>query len=129
MVRTVEATGGRALCLPDLFVRRLPPNTGHFWGQRIRQAYDEFARPVRLVAALSVIPVLVTLLLLERRIEAFAVLGVGPIVMAELGRRRAGGTRVFPFSAALCAPFWVLERAMCSWLAVGARLFWGGVPY
>jgi hypothetical protein len=49
LVRTVEAVGGRSVSAPDLFVRRLPPETPHFWGQRVRQAYDEFARPLRLI--------------------------------------------------------------------------------
>jgi hypothetical protein len=52
-----------------------------------------------------------------------------PVICAELGRRRAGGRRVFPFVASLLAPVWVLERAVCAWLAVGARLALGGVPY
>jgi hypothetical protein len=36
---------------------------------------------------------------------------------------------VFPFVASLLAPVWVLERAICAWLALGARLALGGVPY
>jgi hypothetical protein len=52
-----------------------------------------------------------------------------PIICAEIGRRRAGGSRVFPFVASLLAPVWVLERAVCAWLAVVARVVLGGVPY
>ena len=37
--------------------------------------------------------------------------------LAEAGRRRAGGARVFPVRASLLAPAWVAERAVCSWLA------------
>ena len=58
LVRTIEAVGGRSVSAPDLFVRRLPPETPHFWRQRVRQAYDEFARPPRLIAALSILPLL-----------------------------------------------------------------------
>jgi hypothetical protein len=36
---------------------------------------------------------------------------------------------VFPISASFLAPAWVAERAVCSWLALGARLVCGGVPY
>jgi hypothetical protein len=36
---------------------------------------------------------------------------------------------VFPFTAALLAPAWVLERAVCIWLALGSRLLRGGVRY
>ncbi|MEO8077263.1 MAG: glycosyltransferase family 2 protein [Acidobacteriota bacterium] len=59
LVRTVEAAGGKAVSRPELLVRRLPPSTHHFWSQRVRQAYDEFARPARLGAALAVIPMLI----------------------------------------------------------------------
>jgi hypothetical protein len=36
---------------------------------------------------------------------------------------------VFPPGTALFAPVWVLERAVCSWIALGGRLARGGVPY
>jgi len=42
------AAGGREAVPLDLFVRRLPSTTPHFLSQRVRQAYDEFARPRRL---------------------------------------------------------------------------------
>lgn len=129
LVRTVIAAGGRARCHQNVFVRRLPPRTGHFWSQRVRQAYDEFARPARLLAALALMPLFLTLLLL-REWTLLVTLFVGaPIAVAELGRRREGGSRVFPWTAALWAPAWVCERALCVWGAVAARVILGGVPY
>ena len=57
-------------------------------------------------------------------------IGIAAIVVAaELGRRRGRATRVFPASTPFFAPLWVVERAICSWLALGARIFLGGVPY
>jgi hypothetical protein len=129
LVRTIEARGGRTLCLPTLFVRRLPPSTRHFMSQRIRQAYDEFARPERLVFALAVLPLLAGLLHARRSLIAGAVFIGLPILVAELGRRRDGGLRVFPFSTSLCAPLWVFERGLCAWLAVAIRVGIGGMPY
>ena len=129
LVRTIEVRGGRTLWLPTLFVRRRPPTTQHFLSQRVRQAYDEFARPARLALALSVVPLLTGLLLTRRTLLAAAVFIVLPIVVAELGRRRGDGIRVFPLSASLCAPLWVFERGICSWLAVAARVGIGGMPY
>ncbi|HSL58555.1 MAG TPA: hypothetical protein VK866_11985, partial [Acidimicrobiales bacterium] len=49
--------------------------------------------------------------------------------VAEAGRRRAGGARVFPPSTAWFAPVWIAERAVCSWLAVATRVRHGGVAY
>ncbi len=48
---------------------------------------------------------------------------------AEAGRTRHGGTRVFPVRASFFSLAWLAERAVCSWLAVGARVILGGVPY
>ena len=58
MVRTIRAAGGREKVALDAYVRRLPPTTRHFWSQRVRQAYDEFARPRRMVVFLGILPVL-----------------------------------------------------------------------
>ncbi|MDQ6830903.1 MAG: glycosyltransferase family 2 protein, partial [Gemmatimonadota bacterium] len=61
LVRTVLAAGGHETVLLDAFVRRLPSTTSHFRSQRVRQAYDEFARPARLVVQLAVLPAAVAL--------------------------------------------------------------------
>jgi hypothetical protein len=128
LVRTVKAVGGQETIPLDLFVRRLPPDAKHFWSQRIRQAYDELARPARLLTWLSVLP---TMLVLAAR-QQWAAIGLGLlgiVGLAEAGRSRAGGARVFPRTCALFAPAWVLERSVCSWIALGMRVVRGGVPY
>ena len=128
LLRTVVAAGGSYIAPLDLFVRRLPPTTAQFWSQRVRQAYDEFARPPLLVGALALVPV-VAVLLSRRRVD-LVLAGAGVAVgVAETGRRRGSGTEVFPASASLMAPFWLMERGLCSWLAVGQRLVLGGVRY
>jgi len=128
LVRTVKAVGGQEAIPLDLFVRRLPPDAKHFWSQRIRQAYDELARPARLLTWLSILP---TMLVLAARQQWSAIaLGLlGIVGMAELGRRRAGGARVYPISCVLFAPPWVLERSICSWIAIGMRALRGGIAY
>ena len=128
LVRTVLAAGGTEAVLLDLFVRRRPPPAQHFWSQRVRQAYDELARPVRLGVWLSVLPLVMALVLTQRWRLLTLLLG-STIGLAECGRRRGNGETVFPRSASLLAPAWVAERAVCSWLALGARLVYGGIPY
>lgn len=128
LVRTVRAAGGNEAIPLDLFVRRIPASTAHFWSQRVRQAYDEFARPLHLVVSLMVLPLTIALLL-TRRWTALLGAVTALVGLAELGRRRGDGRRVFPASATLFAPIWVAERAICIWLALGSRLRHGGVRY
>jgi hypothetical protein len=128
LVRTIVAAGGREAALFDVFVARRPSTARHFWSQRVRQAYDEIARPARLVIQLSLLPIAIGLVVTSRWpvVAAGAALAV---FTAEIGRRRAGGHRVFPSGTPLAAPLWLAERAVTSWLAVAARAILGGVPY
>ena len=128
LVRTVVAAGGREVLLDDLFVARRPPTSRHFWSQRVRQAYDELARPGRLAWQLALLPAVIVCVATGRW-RALATGAAATALAAEMGRRRHGGTRVFPARASLFAPAWLVERAVCSWLAVGALAVLGGVPY
>ncbi|MER6591925.1 hypothetical protein ABT214_08760 [Micromonospora purpureochromogenes] len=56
LIRTVRAYGGTEAAPAGLHVRRLPPTAAHFRGQRVRQAYDDLAQPVRLLTSLAVLP-------------------------------------------------------------------------
>ena len=124
LVRTIEAAGGRAVVDLGLLVRREAPPTAQFLDQRVRQAYDEVARPWRLAVFLALIP-----LALATRGRAVPRLVLATVALAEAGRRRAGGTAVFPPSSALWAPVWLAERSVTSWLAVHRLLRHGGVRY
>ena len=126
MIRTIEEAGGSCVSPLDLYVRRLPPDVRQFRAQRTRQAYDDLAQPWRLVTFAALLPA--TLVAARRRPPAIAVATAAVVGLAELGRRRAGGTRVFPAAASLAAPLWVAERALCTWVALAHRAR-GGVPY
>jgi hypothetical protein len=128
LIRTVEAHGGRTASPLDVFVRRLPPSASHFWGQRTRQAYDDFALPHRMAIWLSVVPAL-TVAVVKGRRRAVGKAAVIAVTLAEYGRRRAGGVTVFPAVSALMAPAWIAERGVCAWLAVLQRLRFGGIRY
>jgi hypothetical protein len=125
LMRTIRAAHGRERRADDLFVGRVPPSTAHFGRQRARQAYDDFAQPARLGLELSLLPLLVWNIRRPVRLAGIAALAS---VLAEVGRRRGGGTRVFPATSALWAPAWLLERAVCVWVAVGSRML-GGAKY
>ncbi|MBM7490346.1 hypothetical protein JOD64_001568 [Micromonospora luteifusca] len=128
LIRTIRAHDGTEAAPAWLYVRRLPPDATHFRGQRVRQAYDDLAQPARLVTALAVLPALAAAVA-ARRPALLLGAAAGTVALAELGRRRAGGTRVFPPATALAAPVWLLERGVCGWLAVAQRFLFGGVRY
>jgi hypothetical protein len=128
LVRTIRAAGGEVWTPLGLYVRRLPPTASGFLDQRVRQAYDELARPLRLACWLSVLP-LVGVAVARHAWRPLLGGALGVVAAAEIGRRRAGGRRVFPASASLLTPGWVLERGVCAWLAVGSRLLRGGIRY
>ena len=128
LMRTIRAAGGTLISPLDLYVARRPPSTEHFFSQRVRQAYDDFAVPARMVTWLATLPGL-GVAARRRRWRAPLAAAVAAVGLAELGRRRSYGAQRFPATSSLLAPLWILERAACSWLAVRNRLVLGGVPY
>jgi len=127
LMRTIRAADGRVATPLDLYVARKPPTTAHFRSQRVRQAYDDFAIPARIGAFLAFAPLAARSLRRGRRGRLLAA-ALASIGVAEIGRRRAGGAERFPLSGSLLAPAWIVERSLCSWLALGAKLR-GGVLY
>jgi hypothetical protein len=138
LIRTVRAHGGSIVAPLELYVARVPPSAAHFWGQRTRQAYDDFALPLRMVLWLAVVPLLLRDWRLSKpggrkhaphRAPLAPLAAAAAIACAERGRRRAGGAAFFPVTSSLLAPLWVLERGLCAWLAILQRLRFGGVRY
>ena len=127
LMRTIHAAGGRVATPLDLYVPRRPPSAAHFLSQRVRQAYDDFAIPARIGTFLALAP-LAAHSLRRGRVHRLLIGALASILVAEIGRRRAGGATRFPVSGSLLAPAWVAERSLCSWLALAAKLR-GGVPY
>ena len=125
--RAVRAHGGRVAVARELCVTRRPPSVARFFEQRVRQAYDDFAQPARLLRELLILP-LVLAAVTRRRWAALAAGVIGVVALAETGRRRAGGTDAFPATSALWAPLWLAERAVTVWIALVLRLR-GGVRY
>jgi CDGSH-type Zn-finger protein len=125
LARTLRAAGLSVCDAPGIYVARRPPTARQFLAQRTRQAYDSHAQPLRFLVELGLLPAVVASRQSPGRLAALAAL---VFVMAEVGRRRAGGTAVWTARAPLWAPAWVLERSVTSWAALllGRR---GGVRY
>jgi hypothetical protein len=125
--RTIRGAGGRVEIARDLFIPRIPPTVGHFVGQRVRQAYDGFAQPARMLAELAVLP-MVASAIARRAWKTLLALGILAIGLAEIGRRVSGGARAIPPGVPLWTPLWMLERGVAAWIAVLHRLR-GGIAY
>lgn len=127
LIRTIKAGGGRVLYKNDLFVRRVPPSTRHFWSQRIRQAYDDYAQPARLVFFTALLPLLIIIAIYA--LLLIPLLLILAIAIAEMGRRKYGGQCVIAANCSFFAPIWLMERGICTWLALFNKLIKGGVNY
>jgi hypothetical protein len=127
LIRTVTAAGGRVVDEPSLFIRRRPPTFTRFLEQRPRQAYDDWAQPLRFAFFLAAAP---TVVILARRRPRRLVLAAGAAILAAgVGRARNGGRQVFDRRSPLFAPLWVGERATLAWVALARRLIGRGCPY
>ncbi|WP_233265386.1 glycosyltransferase [Leifsonia sp. AG29] len=126
LTRTTAARGGRVLHADDLFVTRRPPTVRHFLRQRVRQAYDDFAQPGRLVVELAVLPAAGAAAWRRKELLPIGIAAV--VALAGIGRLRGGGRSVFPPIAPFWAPLWLAERSVCVWLALASRVR-GGVRY
>lgn len=125
--RTIRAVGGQVDIALDLYVLRRPPTLRRFIEQRLRQAYDDWAQPLRMAGELLILPVSVMAVL--RRHFAFVGAAILLVVaVGEWGRQRSGGRRVWPPTAALWTPAWLLERGCTVWAAIILRAR-GGVRY
>ena len=127
LVRTLRATGARAGAGRRLFVERRPPTVRRYLDQRVRQAYDELARPARLAAQLLLAPAMIAA---TRRfgVRAWPAFALASIGAAEAGRRRGRGVHAFQPAALGGAPAWLAERAATAWIALALRGA-GGVRY
>jgi hypothetical protein len=128
LVRTIRANGGRERVARDIFVRRLAPTSQQYWSQRVRQAYDEFARPARLAVALTIIPLLCASVLLKAPAVAEA-LAIAGIALAFAGWLRDGAWAHFSLWSVAAAPLWLVERGLCAWIAIYQRVSRGGIRY
>jgi hypothetical protein len=128
LMRTVQAGGGRVLRADDLVVPRRPPTVRQFAGQRVRQAYDDDAVPLRRIVFLAAAPT--AAVVVQRRMGRVVVLiAAAMIVVVAERQRRDGALRgVVPPAASLAALCWVLERSVTSWVALAFRVL-GGMPY
>ncbi|MFL6180976.1 MAG: glycosyltransferase [Actinomycetes bacterium] len=130
LLRTFEASRLRVLHAPELMVRRLPSSTSKFRAQRVRQAYDDFAQPIRAGGFLAIVPAFLALGM-SQPLVATAVAPLSAVLLvllAERGRRLRDGHRTWPWWYTLWTPIWTIERALCIWVAVAWWLS-GGVPY
>lgn len=125
MVRTAKAAGYLVANRPDIVIGRVPPSSGQFWRQRLRQAYDDWAQPGRLAMELAILPSAV--LLARRKPSVLAAASVAAVAVAGVGRRRFRALPTPP-DVPLWAAIWLAERGVLVWVALLTRAR-GGVRY
>jgi CDGSH-type Zn-finger protein len=126
LMRTARANGHDVHDAVDVFVARRPPTVRQFADQRVRQAYDSWAQPMRMAVELALLPTLVATAVLWP--AGLVGLAGAVVALAEVGRRRAGGRSAWSGSASLWSLGWTVERSITAWLAVVVRCR-GGVRY
>jgi hypothetical protein len=128
LLRAFRRAGRTVDIASDLYVRRKPPGVSVFLSQRVRQAYDSLASPARFAAELAILPLTVGGCLTKRWGPLIAG-ATSAVVAAEVGRRRFGGRSVYRATDPLWTPMWLIERGLCSWIALGNRVLRGGIRY
>ncbi|MCU1349449.1 MAG: hypothetical protein JWO56_2479 [Acidobacteria bacterium] len=122
-VRRLSAQGAEIHPALDLFVRRRPPELGHWLQERSRQAEDDFAMPVKSAFFFALIPMDILLTLFGGvQVEAGYCGAVAFAAVALAIRGRIGAAEVFPLRACLYAPLWILERSLSVYWALGMKM-------
>ena len=126
LVRTVLAAGGRVVDAPEMYVRRLPPTTARFLNSAFARRTTTWRNPPGWRSSWCS----------GRRLDGgaastwgFLAAAVASVLVAQVGRLRHGGNRVFDRVSPFFAPFWMVERACLVWLAVFRRFSRGGCTY
>jgi predicted anti-sigma-YlaC factor YlaD len=100
--------------------------------QRPRQAYEDFVMRVKTLLFISLLPMAITLGLINGARAALGFLSfvsVCAVLLACRGLRRNKAYKFFPAYVILYAPLWVLERALSVYWALYWRVAHGGYPF
>lgn len=104
-------------------------STKRFWEQRIRYAYENMALPIRFAIYLSILPILISLLIMNPLLAVcFAIsLSMAVLLLAFIGQMIYGKKNVPRFSF-LLSPIWFWFYPFTSWIAI-VKYFSGGVMF
>jgi hypothetical protein len=124
MGRRLEGAGAEVAAATEVFVRRQPGNFEQWLERRPLAAEDDFAFPFKSAFFFALFPLLLVAGLLgEPRLAASY---AGVVAFASVGlalRGRAGATAHFPLHTCLYAPFWLFERSVSVYWAMGRKLW------
>jgi hypothetical protein len=116
----------------SFFILKRPPTLRKWFEQRPRQAYEDFDMRAKTVLFMSLLPGAITLALLSgarAALSFFFVVSICAGLLAGRGLLRDKAYNFFPAHVILCAPVWVLERALSVYWALYWRLAHGGYPF
>jgi hypothetical protein len=121
--RRLAAVGAEVYPAAEVFVRRQPGGLGEWLINRVRQAGDDFALPMKTAFFFSLVPLMLLLAVLggPRLAGGYAgVIAFSSVALALRGRSGAGS--FFPLRAVLFAPLWVFERSVSVYWALFRKL-------
>jgi hypothetical protein len=132
IVRHFVASGADVCYASDFFIMKRPPTLRKWIEQRPRQAYEDFALRAKTFFFMSLLPIAITLGLIDGVRAVFQFLfsaSIGAVLIASRGLWRNRAYRFFPAYVLLYAPLWVLERAVTVYWALYWRVARGGYPF
>jgi hypothetical protein len=132
IVRHFVLNGADVCYALGLFILKRPPTFRKWMEQRPRQAYEDFVMRVKTLLFISLLPMAITLGLINGARAALGFLSfvsVCAVLLACRGLRRNKAYKFFPAYVILYAPLWVLERALSVYWALYWRVAHGGYPF
>jgi hypothetical protein len=132
IVRHFVLKGADVCFALDFFILKRPPTFKKWIEQRPRQAYEDFVMHAKTALFMSLVPLAIVLGLFASARAALGfivVVSICAMLCALRGLLRDKAYRFFPVQTILCAPLWVLERALSVYWALYWRATRGGYPF
>ena len=126
LIRHFARRRARLCYANDLFIAKRPPSFRKWLEQRPRQAYEDFGLRFKTMFFATLLPLGITLALIDARWLLILLLS---ILLAVAGWLRGSARKYFPFTCCLFAPLWVAERTLSTYWAFYWWVTRGGYPF
>ena len=132
LIRHFARRGARIAYENDFSVLKRTATFRKWLEQRPRQAYEDFGLRGKTILFASILPTLVSVIAIGGFVPFclfFLLLSIVSTTIAVIGRKRGNAAEYFDFHVPAYATWWVIERAISTWVAFYWRLRYGGYPF